>query len=132
VSLGPLHAPGLTDVRAANYDKAMKVVAYTELLILGRVVIGLVLLQNSLVAPLVYAHFLRARHFQSVFTRGAVGDLRGRIDARVRAPGMPPVLAQGWDFVLSLLGRWAGATLQAQAPEQAQAQAQAPPAGRAR
>jgi transmembrane protein 33 len=89
----------------------MKVVAYAELLILGRVFFGAILRQNSLVAPLIYAHFLRARYHQSAFTRGAIGDAKGRIEARIRQPGVPPFAVQAWDTLLMLLNRWAGATI---------------------
>jgi len=95
----------------ANYDTAMKVVAYTELVILFRVVLGAVTFQNSLLAPLIFAHFLRQRYFQSAFTREAIGDVNVRIDGFVRKPGNPPVLLQVWDKTQMLVQRWAGVVL---------------------
>ena len=89
----------------------MRVVAYTELLILVRVVIGAVTFQNSLLAPLIFAHFLRQRYFQSAFTREAVADTTKRIDALVRKPGNPPVLLTVWDKSQMLVQRWAAVAL---------------------
>jgi hypothetical protein len=94
----------------------MRVVAYTELLILGRVTFGAIFRQNSLLAPLIFVHFLRARYYQSTFTQKAIGDIRGRIDARLRQPGTPPAALQAWDTVLMLINRWAGAILTPAAP----------------
>jgi len=95
----------------ANYDTAMRVVAYTELLILVRVVLGAVTFQNSLLAPLIFAHFLRQRYFQSAFTREALADTTKRVDALVRKPGNPPVLLTVWDKSQMLVQRWAGIAL---------------------
>ncbi len=69
---------------AANYDTAMRVVAYMELLIFVRVLLGAIALQNSLLAPIVFAHFLRQRYFQSAFTREAVGNTTRRTEALVQ------------------------------------------------
>lgn len=106
----------------ANYDTAMRVVAFTELLIFVRVLLGAVTFQNSLLSPLVFAHFLRQRYYQSAFTRDAIVLADMRINAIVNRPGNPPVAIQTWGKVRELVGRWAGTTL---APQQ-------PPAGGAR
>ncbi|KAF5377471.1 hypothetical protein D9615_005182 [Tricholomella constricta] len=95
----------------ANYDTAMRVVAYTELVIFVRVVLGAVTLQNSLISPIIYAHFLRQRYYQSAFTREAIAATAGRIDRFVRKPGNPPMAVQVWEKVQMLTGRWAGTTL---------------------
>ncbi|KAJ7900116.1 hypothetical protein B0H14DRAFT_2429492 [Mycena olivaceomarginata] len=95
----------------ANYDSAMKVVAYTELIIFARVLLGAITFQNSLLSPIIYVHFLRQRYYQSAFTREAIGGTTARIDAFVRKPGNPPVLIQVWDKVQMLVGRWVGTTL---------------------
>jgi transmembrane protein 33 len=94
----------------------MKAVAYTEILILGRVVLGALILRNSLLTPLIYAHFLRMRYYQSAFTREAVSGIQKRIDTRVAQPGTPPVAVQVWGTTKMVIGRWAGATLQPAAP----------------
>ncbi|PCH33425.1 hypothetical protein WOLCODRAFT_135129 [Wolfiporia cocos MD-104 SS10] len=100
----------------ANYDAAMRVVAYTELIIMLRLVVGLFLLRNSFIAPIVFAHFLRMRYYQSKFTQSAIVDVSGRVDAYVRKPGTPPMVAVVWDRFRMLLARWAGNVL---APETA-------------
>jgi len=95
----------------ANYDRAMKAVAFTELIIFVRVLLGAITFQNSLLAPIVFAHFLRQRYYQSAFTRDAIGFTAARIDGYIRKPGTPPVVVQVWDKVQMLVGRWAGSSL---------------------
>ena len=97
--------------RAANYDTAMKAVAYTELLIMLRVLLGAVTFQNSLLSPVFYAHFLRARWYQSKFTQGAITQLNLRIEAYVRSPGAPPMLLQVYEKVQVGVSRWAGSVI---------------------
>lgn len=96
---------------AANYDPAMKLVAYAELLIFIRVALGAITFQNSLLAPIVYAHFLRIRYYQSQFTQRAVSHVNALIDGYVRKDGNPPVLVNIWSKVQLLVTRWAGSTL---------------------
>ncbi|KAG6832224.1 hypothetical protein H0H92_004189 [Tricholoma furcatifolium] len=100
----------------ANYDSAMRVVAYAELVIFVRVVLGAITFQNSLLTPLFFGHFLRQRYYQSPFTRDAVAVSTARIDQFVRKPGNPPALAQVWDKVQMLASRWLGSTLTPNAP----------------
>jgi hypothetical protein len=95
----------------ANYDSAMKVVAYTELVIFVRVFLGAITFQNSLLSPIIFVHFVRQRYYQSAFTREAVAATTARIDAFARKPGNPPVVVQVWDKIQMLVGRWAGTTL---------------------
>jgi len=105
----------------ANYDSAMKVVAYTEIFILARVILGALMFRNSFVTPIFYVHFIRMRFFQSAFTREAIVSVTGKIDEYANRPDVPPVVKQGWGTLQSLVGRWTGATLNAPA-------GQAPPA----
>lgn len=100
----------------------MRAVAFIELLILFRVTLGAALFQNSLLTPLAYAHFLRARYYQSVFTRSASAEVRKRIEVYVRRAGVPPVVGQVWDKFMMLVERWVGSAL---APQQGQAEARA-------
>lgn len=100
----------------ANYDTAMKAVAYTELLIMARIFFGAITFQNSLLSPIFYAHFLRQRYYHSAFTRDAFTVVDTRIEGYVRKEGVPPIVVQGWDTVKAVLGRWAGSTLAAQQP----------------
>jgi hypothetical protein len=105
----------------ANYDTAMKAVAFIELLIMFRVTLGAITFQNSLLAPIFYAHFLRQRYYQSAFTRNAVAVVKARIETYVRQPTTPPVAVQVWDKFLVIVQRWAGSNL---APQQPAAAAQ--------
>ncbi|KAL0950870.1 hypothetical protein HGRIS_007629 [Hohenbuehelia grisea] len=95
----------------ANYNSAMRAVAYAELLIFVRVLLGAITFRNSLLSPIIYAHFLRQRYYQSEFSREAVAKGNARIDAFIRAPGRPPVLVQIWTQVQALTQRWAGSVV---------------------
>ncbi|KAG9314641.1 P-loop containing nucleoside triphosphate hydrolase protein [Chiua virens] len=92
----------------SNYDSAMRVVAFAELVIFLRVAVGAVLLRNSLVAPVIYAHFLRQRYYQSAFTREAVTYADGRITATLGNPAMPPVVGSVWGKARDVTIKWAG------------------------
>ncbi|KAJ3750073.1 hypothetical protein DFH05DRAFT_1518235 [Lentinula detonsa] len=94
----------------ANYDTAMKAVAYAELIILVRVLFGALLLRNSILSPIIYAHFLRQRWYQSSFTRDAVAYTVARIDATVDGQGNP-TLTNAWAQGKGLIARWGGSTL---------------------
>jgi len=98
----------------SNYDSAMRVVAYTEILIVLRVVLGALTFQNSFLTPIFYAHFVRMRYFQSQFTKEAIHRVAYMVDGYVTKPGTPPVLVQIWQTFQSLIGRWTGVTLPAQ------------------
>jgi len=100
----------------ANYDTAMKAVAFIELLIMARVLLGAITFRNSLLTPIFYAHFLRQRYYQSAFTRNAITLVNQRIEGYVRQPGTPPLAVQVWDTLKMLLSRWAGSTLAPQQP----------------
>jgi transmembrane protein 33 len=95
----------------ANYDPAMRIVAYTELAICVRVILGAITFQNALLSPIIYAHFLRQRYYQSAFTREAFAVTTKKIDEFVRKPGNPPMVVQVWEKVQMLVGRWAGSNL---------------------
>jgi transmembrane protein 33 len=99
----------------------MRVVAYTEILILARVIVGALMLRNSFITPIIYAHFVRMRFFQSQFTREAIVRVTVKIDEYANRPDVPPAVKQGWGTLQSLVGRWTGAPLHAPA-------GQAPPA----
>ncbi|KAF8168315.1 hypothetical protein B0H34DRAFT_685075 [Crassisporium funariophilum] len=95
----------------ANYDTAMKVVAFAELVIFVRVFLGAITFQNSLLSPIIFAHFLRQRYYQSAFTREAIATTSARVEGYVRKPGNPPVVVQVWDKAQMLVQRWAGVAL---------------------
>jgi len=95
----------------ANYDTAMKFVANVELFILLRVFLGAVTFQNSLLSPIIYAHFLRYRYYQSAFTREAIANVSGKIEGFVRSPGSPPIVVSVWEKGQLLVKHWAGVAL---------------------
>lgn len=99
----------------------MSVVAYTEIFILVRVILGAVTFQNSLLSPIIFAHFLRQRYYQSAFTRHAIVNVDGQITALARRPGVPPVVDQVWQKFRTLVAGWAGSVLQAPAADAAPA-----------
>jgi transmembrane protein 33 len=109
------HGNRLTSYATANYDGAMRIVAFTEIVILIRVILGALILQNSFLTPLIFAHFLRMRYFQSQFTKDSVHRVTYVIDGYVNRPGMPPVAVQGWQTFQMVVGRWTGARLPAPA-----------------
>ena len=94
----------------------MKAVAFIELLIMIRVLLGAVTFRNSLLTPLFYAHFLRQRYYQSNFTRQALVFVNTRVEGYVRRPGTPPMAIQVWDTFKALLVRWAGSAIAPQQP----------------
>ncbi|KAF8735749.1 hypothetical protein AX14_001537 [Amanita brunnescens Koide BX004] len=99
-----------------NYDGAMRVVAYTEVVIFLRVVLGALLFQNSFLSPLIYAHFLRQRYYHSAFTREAIGVAVTRVEKYINQPGTPPVAKQIWEKGKAVISSWGGsATVQSQA-----------------
>ncbi len=94
----------------------MRIVAYAELVILLRITLGAIPIpfiraSNSLLAPLVFAHFLRARYYQSAFTQGAVAHARALIEKEVSKPGRPAWMAGAWAKVKMVVGSWAGSTV---------------------
>jgi hypothetical protein len=91
----------------------MKIVAFTEIIILIRVIVGAIMLRNSFLTPIIYAHFVRMRFFQSAFTREAIIAVTVKIDGYANRPDMPPVVKQGWVTFQGLIGRWTGTTLNA-------------------
>ena len=93
----------------------MRAVAYTELLIMGRVTFGALLFRISLLSPVIYAHFLRQRWYQSKFTREAVAIVNARVLAFIQSPGKPPVLIQVYGQFTGIVSRWVGSAMAAPA-----------------
>ncbi len=89
----------------------MKLVAYAELVIFLRVLLGAITFRNSLLSPILFAHFLRQRYYQSAFTRDAVADTVTRLDALVKRPGNPPVVGTVWEKAREIVRRWAGVVI---------------------
>ena len=97
----------------ANYDNAMRAVAFTELAIMLRVAVGALTFRISLISPVIYAHFLRQRYYQSAFTRHALAQADAQVTGLTTRPGIPPVVGQVWQRIRGLIGAWAGGVLQA-------------------
>ena len=74
----------------------MRFVSYAEVVIFVRVLFGALLLRNSLLAPLLYAHFLRLRFYMSSFTRAAFQHVRSELDQMTQNPSCPPVVRKGY------------------------------------
>jgi len=106
----------------SNYDVAMVVVARLELLIMLRAVVGVLLLQNSLLIPIAYAHFLRARYYYSSFTRDAVRIVVALVDRYANKPQVPPAVKSVWEQSKTIVSNWAGSSV---APQPAPAAAAA-------
>jgi len=93
----------------ANYDTAMMLVARLELLILLRAVLGVFFLQNSLLVPLAFSHFLRSRYYSSAFTRNAVHTSSIFVEELVNKPGNPPLVKKVYDVAKAAVIRWGNA-----------------------
>ncbi|KAG8851312.1 hypothetical protein FRB96_009377 [Tulasnella sp. 330] len=109
----------------ANYDPAMRSVAWAELLILARVILGAVIgiipylnrlpIRNSLLAPLLFAHFLRLRYFHSAFTRQVIQSSDAIITKNASAPGTNPSIKKAIDVGRTLIVRWCSTSMVPQA-----------------
>lgn len=82
---------------AANYDTAMKIVAYIEIAVLARLLLGLLIRQSSILSVVVYIHFIRMRFIQSLYTRDAFAHINKVVSGHVATA--PPVAQQGWGYV---------------------------------
>lgn len=94
-----------------NYDRAMRFVSYAEVVIFLRTFVGALLFRNSLLAPLLYAHFLRLRFYMSSFTRAAFQHVRSELDALTQNPSCPPPVRKGYLMLTDLVTRYASTVL---------------------
>jgi len=104
----------------ANYDPAMRCVAWTELVILVRVIIGAVVamlpyvrrlpIKTSVLTPLIFIHFLRLRYYHSSFTRQVVQASDVMLAKRLSTPNVDPRAKKVYETVRSLVITWAGST----------------------
>ncbi|KAF8649750.1 hypothetical protein AX16_005520 [Volvariella volvacea WC 439] len=99
----------------AHYDEAMNIVAYSEILIFARVLLGAITFRNSFLAPIIFAHFLRQRYYQSAYTRHAFAVTGARITKQIQDAGNPPVVVNAWEKAQYLATRWVGTVLPANA-----------------
>jgi hypothetical protein len=86
----------------------MNFVAYAELLILARSLLGAITFRSSFVTPIFLAHFIRLRYHASPFTRSAMDSITVRLDKL--AAGHPGAVQNGWTTAKRLLGTWVGGT----------------------
>ncbi|WFD30581.1 hypothetical protein MSPP1_001602 [Malassezia sp. CBS 17886] len=94
-----------------NYERAMRFVSYAEVVIFVRVLVGALLFRNSLLAPLLYAHFLRLRFYMSSFTRAAFQHVRGELDNLTQNPACPPAVRKVYLMITDLVERYASTVL---------------------
>ncbi|GJN88219.1 hypothetical protein Rhopal_001184-T1 [Rhodotorula paludigena] len=110
----------------ANYEKAMLFVAYVEVvLVFGRILLGAITFQNSLLAPLFFAHFLRLRYYLSPPTRTAFSWVSAQVDHACNNPKCPPQVKKGVKVVKELIIRYSESIISPQQPGAAAAGAAA-------
>lgn len=97
----------------------MRFVAYSEVLIMARVLLGAILLRNSLITPLVYAHFLRLRFYMSSFTRTSFQHVRAILDNATAKPECPAVVRRGYLTFMDLLHRYGNSVVSVPQGQQA-------------
>lgn len=114
----------------ANYDIAMVVVARVELLILLRVLFGVFLFQNSLLVPVIYAHFLRLRFHFSPFSHAAVVAVDARLSSYAEQSGPDSAVKKGYALVKGAVVRWATSIIEPNAAQSAPGAAGGRAAGR--
>ena len=87
----------------------MRFVAYAELVLLARCVLGAITFQSSLLAPIFLAHFIRLRYHASAFTKQAVAHITARIDTFANQKG--GAIANVWVQAKRVIGIWGGGNL---------------------
>ncbi|GAA5885966.1 hypothetical protein JCM16303_003045 [Sporobolomyces ruberrimus] len=102
----------------ANYETAMLFVAYIEVgLVFGRILLGAITFQNSLLTPLIFGHFLRLRYYLSPPTRQAFGWLNGQVEKYVvKNASVPAIAKKGVVTVRDLIIRYSESIIQVQQP----------------
>ena len=97
-----------------NYDPAMRFVAYSEVAIFLRLLVGACMFRNSLISPLIYAHFLRLRFYMSSFTRQAFTHVGDVMDTATKDHRCPPVVRKAYLTGKDLVSRYASSVLSVQ------------------
>ncbi|WWC58604.1 uncharacterized protein I303_101147 [Kwoniella dejecticola CBS 10117] len=92
-----------------NYDVAMRFVAYCELLICARLILGVLTFRQSFIAPLFMVHFVRLRYHASPFTKSAISNVNTYINNFVS--NKPPAVQNAWATIKRLISTWGGAPL---------------------
>lgn len=94
----------------------MRITAFAELIILARVTLGALFLQNSFLTPIFYAHFVRQRYYHSPFTRAALATVIERLDTYSARSELPPMVKQVWTTFKKGVALWVGNTIATQTP----------------
>ncbi|GAA5913380.1 uncharacterized protein JCM6883_003058 [Sporobolomyces salmoneus] len=117
-SAGARLSKGIQTWVKANYETAMLFVAYIEVgLVFGRILLGAITFQNSLLTPLIFGHFLRLRYYLSPPTRTAFGWLNGRVEHHiVKNNSVPAVAKKGVVMIRELIIRYSESIIQVQQP----------------
>ncbi|GAB1517846.1 Transmembrane nucleoporin [Rhizoctonia solani] len=92
----------------SQYDPAMNVCAWAELVILVRTIVGVFLFWNGFIAPIAFAHFLRLRFYYSLFSRNAIKGADGHIQGYVNGT---PAAKAGYEKFKEVVTRWSGTVL---------------------
>jgi len=116
-SAPPTQGPAQGIYKAINrftktyYESAMVFVAYAEVFILARVLIGALIFQNSILLPLAYAHFLRLRFYMSTFTRASIQRCKAELDAYAHHQSCPEVVRKVYLLLTDVISRYASNVL---------------------
>ncbi|GAA5976697.1 hypothetical protein JCM21900_000275 [Sporobolomyces salmonicolor] len=102
----------------AHYEQAMLFVAFVEVVVVsGRILLGAITFQNSLLSPLIFGHFLRLRYYLSPPTRQAFSWVSGQLDHYVvKNPNCPAVVKKVVVGGKELIVRYSESILQVQQP----------------
>ncbi|KAG0142067.1 hypothetical protein CROQUDRAFT_663007 [Cronartium quercuum f. sp. fusiforme G11] len=96
----------------ANYESAMFLVAMVEVvLIQGRVTLGALMFQNSILHPLFFAHFLRLRFYLSPQTRAALKAVNSTIDHYLDHPSCPSAAKKGVNVLRNIIIQYADSVI---------------------
>ncbi|GAA5979798.1 hypothetical protein JCM11641_002697 [Rhodosporidiobolus odoratus] len=103
----------------AHYEQAMLFVAFIEVVgVFGRLLLGAITFQNSLLSPLFFAHFLRLRYYLSPPTRQAFAWVNGQIDEKVvKNSKVPQGVRKGVGMGRELIARYAESIISVQQPQ---------------
>ncbi|GAA5872564.1 hypothetical protein JCM8547_006944 [Rhodosporidiobolus lusitaniae] len=117
----------------ANYEKAMLFVAFVEVgVVFGRLLLGGITFQNSLLSPLFFAHFLRLRFYLSPPTRQAFGVFNAQLDKHVVLnQKVPEGVRKGVKMARELIARYSESIISVSQPGAAGAAGAGAAGGRA-
>ncbi|KAL0080616.1 hypothetical protein F4703DRAFT_1740293, partial [Phycomyces blakesleeanus] len=102
------------------HEKALQIAAYAEVVgILGRLIAGVLVFQTSILALVVFIHFLRLRFYLSPYTRDAMYAVTAKLDELLLPPTSEPYIpvsaSRLYKNIRSIVIRY-GATAQSAPP----------------